>query len=115
MEFVVKAFRAPDAVVALQLQAADEADARKQAAGRGYAVLAVRASGGLRTRLARRSRFPLVLFSVELLALVDAGLTLTDAMETLAEKEDRPDNAKVLKEVVRQLYEGRPPYCSLPR
>ena len=108
MEFVVKAFRAPDAVVALQLQAADEADARKQAAGRGYAVLAVRASGGLRARFARRSRFPLVLFSVELLALVDAGLTLTDAMETLAEKEDRPDNAKLLREVVRQLYEGRP-------
>ena len=107
MEFVVKAFRAPDAVVALQLEAADEADAKAQAAGQGYAVLAIRAKSGLRARLAMRGHFPLSLFSVELLALIDAGLTLSDAMETLAEKEDRADNAKILKHVVAQLYEGR--------
>ena len=107
MEFVVKAFRAPDAVVALQLEAADEADAKAQAAGQGYAVLAIRAKAGLRARLVPRSRFPLMLFSVELLALVDAGLTLTDAVETLAEKEDRADHAKILRSVVALLYEGR--------
>ena len=107
MEFVVKAFRAPDAVVALQLEAADEADAKAQAAGQGYAVLAIRAKAGLRARFGGRSRFPLMLFSVELLALIDAGLTLSDAVETLAEKEDRADNAKILKQIVTQLYEGR--------
>jgi general secretion pathway protein F len=107
VEFVVKAVRAPHAVVALELEAADETDAKAQAAGQGYAVLAVRAKTGLRARFAPRGRFPLMLFSVELLALVDAGLTLSDALETLAEKEDRADNAKILKQVVVQLYEGR--------
>jgi general secretion pathway protein F len=107
VEFVVKAFRAPHAVVALELEAADEADAKAQASGQGYAVLGVRAKTGLRARLAGRSRFPLMLFSVELLALIDAGLTLSDAVETLAEKEDRSDNAKILRQIVAQLYEGR--------
>jgi general secretion pathway protein F len=107
VEFVVKAFRPPQAVVALQLEAADEADARAQASAKGYAVLGIRAKGGLRARLAGRHRFPLVLFSVELLALVDAGLTLTDALETLAEKEERADNGAVLRQIVAQLYEGR--------
>ena len=107
MEFVVKAFRAPNAVVALDLEAADEADARSQAAGKGYAVLGVRAKSGLRARLARPHRFPLMLFSVELLALVDAGLTLADALETLAEKEERADSAMVLRQIVAQIYEGR--------
>jgi general secretion pathway protein F len=107
VEFVVKAFRAPHAVVALELEAADEADAKAQASGQGYAVLGVRAKTGLRARLAGRSRFPLMLFSVELLALIDAGLTLSDAVETLAEKEDRSDNAKILRQIVVQLYEGR--------
>jgi general secretion pathway protein F len=107
VEFLVKAFRAPDAVVALQLEAADEADAKAQAASQGYAVLAIRARAGLRARFGQRSRFPLMLFSVELLALVDAGLTLSDAVQTLAEKEDRADNAKILRHIVAQLYEGR--------
>ena len=107
MQFVVKAFRAPDAVVALDFEAANEADARSQAAGKGYAVLGVRAKTGLRSRLARPHRFPLMLFSVELLALVDAGLTLTDALETLAEKEERADSAAVLRQIVAQIYEGR--------
>jgi general secretion pathway protein F len=107
VQFVVKAVRAPHAVVALQLEAADEADAKAQAAGQGYAVLAVRAKAGLRARFAPRGHFPLMLFSAELLALIDAGLTLSDAVETLAEKEDRADNAKILKHVVAQLFEGR--------
>jgi general secretion pathway protein F len=107
VQFEIKAFRAPDAIVALQFDAADEADAKAQAVGKGYAVLAVRPRGGLRARLGGRSRFPLLLFSLELLALIDAGLTLTDAVETLAEKEDRSDNAKILKQVLGQLYEGR--------
>jgi general secretion pathway protein F len=107
VEFVVKAFRAPQAVVALELEAADEADARSQAAGKGYAVLGIRAKSGLRARLAGRHRFALLLFSVELLALIDAGLTLTDALETLAEKEERADNAAVGRPIVAQHDEGR--------
>ena len=108
MQYVVKAFRAPHAVVALELDAADEADAKAQVAGKGYAVLGVRPkAAALGTRLARRGRLPLVLFTMELLALIEAGLTLSDAIETLAQKEAQPENAAVLKQVMKQLFEGR--------
>ena len=108
MQFEVKALRPPDAIVALRLEAADLGDARAQAGAQGYAVLAIRARQSWRSWLApRRGHFQLALFSQELLALIDAGLTLTDAVETLAEKEERAESAKLLKQIVVHLYEGR--------
>jgi general secretion pathway protein F len=107
MHFEVKALRA-DGVIALVLDAADEADARAQAAAQGYTVLAVRARQSWQawTRW-RRARFPLILFSQELLALLDAGLTIVDAVETLAEKETRAEARKTLRQIIADLYEGR--------
>ena len=108
MQYEIKALRAAEAV-ALQLEALDEADARSQAGALGYTVVAVRGKQNLRAWMGgRRARFPLTLFSQQLLALISAGLTLADAVETLAEKEDRPESRKVLKQIVAQLYEGRP-------
>jgi general secretion pathway protein F len=52
-------------------------------------------------------RFPLVLFSQELLALLDAGLNLVEAVETLAEKEQRPETRKLLDQLIHTLYEGQ--------
>lgn len=115
MRFEVTALRMED-VVALTLDAADESDARAQAAAQGYNVLAVRAH---RTLLAwagrRRARFPLILFSQELLALLDAGLTVVDAVETLAEKETRPEARKTLRQIIADLYEGRTLSSALQR
>lgn len=107
MRFEVKALRA-DEVVALVLDAADEGDAKAQAVAQGYAVLAVRAKQSWQawTRR-RRAHFPLILFSQELLALMSAGLTVVDAVETLAEKETRPGARKLLRQIIADLYEGR--------
>lgn len=107
MHFEVKALRA-DEVVALVLDAADEGDAKAQAVAQGYAVLAVRAKQSWQawTRR-RRAHFPLILFSQELLALMSAGLTVVDAVETLAEKETRPGARKLLRQIIADLYEGR--------
>ena len=107
MHFEVKAMRA-DAVVALALDAADAADAQAQAQAQGYTVLAVRATQSWKVWATRRRvPFPVVLFSHELLALLGAGLTVVDAVETLAEKETRPDTRKTLRQIITDLYEGR--------
>lgn len=108
MKFEIKAVRTPDSVVALTLDAVDERDAKAQAGAQGYSVLTVKPKQSLREwALPRRGQFPLMLFSQELLALMNAGLTVVDGIETLAEKEARPESSKILKQIVSHLYEGR--------
>jgi general secretion pathway protein F len=109
MRFDIKAVRDDVGVAALTFDAANEADARSQAKAQGYDVLAIKSRQlGLRRGSGGNARFPLALFSQELLTLLDAGLTLVESMETLAEKEQRPETKQVLKQVIAQLYEGRP-------
>lgn len=108
MQFEVKAVRVPGGVVALSLDAIDERDAKAQAGAQGYAVLTVKAKQSLQAWVRpRRIQFPLLLFSQELLALMNAGLTVVEGVETLAEKEARPDARQILQQIVAQLYEGR--------
>ena len=57
---------------------------------------------------ARRARFPLMLFTQELIALLDAGLTLTESLETLAEKESRPESRQLIERLLVAMREGRP-------
>jgi general secretion pathway protein F len=108
MQFELKAVRAPESIVALSLEAVDESDARAQAGAQGYTVLSARAKLSLHAWLRpRRSRFPLMLFSQQLLALMNAGLTVVNAVATLAEKEARSEYRAILQQIVAQLYEGR--------
>jgi general secretion pathway protein F len=108
VQFELKGVRSTGGVTALSLDAIDERDARAQADAQGYRVLAVRAKQSWQTWLRpRRGKFPLLLFSQELLALMNAGLTVVEGVETLAEKEARPESRKVLLQLVAQMYEGR--------
>jgi general secretion pathway protein F len=110
MFYEIRALRDTGVITALSVEALDESDATGKAAQLGYVVLSVR----LQKRWAgvwpgrRRVRFPLVLFSQELLALLGAGLTLVEAIETLAEKEHHPEIKKVLEGVIARLREGHP-------
>lgn len=70
-------------------------------------VAPVRRLSGLGPGLPRRREFPLVLFSQELATLVNAGLSLITALESLAEKEQDAATRKVLTSLVRLLYEGK--------
>lgn len=109
MRYQVKAIRDGEGVLALALEAADETEAIRQAKSQGYVILAIkRNQSWLGWLESRRARFPLALFSQELLALLDAGLTLVEAIEALAEKEQRPETQKLLRQVIATLYEGRP-------
>ena len=109
MRYEMKALREGEGILALALEAADETEAVRQAKSQGYAILAIRQKHSWRGWLEnRRVRFPLMLFSQELLALLDAGLTLVEAIEALAEKEHRPETQKILRQVIASLYEGHP-------
>ena len=108
MRFRVKAVGKQAGVVSVVLDAPTPADARRLAEHQGLRVLGLHAERGLRgLNLRRREAFPLVLFSQELSTLLNAGLALIDALESLAEKEADPQARKVLVDLVRLLYEGK--------
>lgn len=84
MRFALKAVEPSGQVVDLRLEAADDAAARELARSRGYAVLRL-SRAGLPALPVRRQRFDATLLSVELLALLDAGLNVVEALQALAE------------------------------
>src|SRR3990172_2165156 len=87
MKFQVKALRDANDVVSVVFDAADEADAERQAKLSGLALLSLKRAAWNFDIFTRRTRFPLALFAQELLALLEAGLTLVESIEGLAEKE----------------------------
>lgn len=106
MLFQIRAL-GPQGRKTLTLEAADADQAAAQVRGQGYQVLTVSANAGVTARWqARRSRFPLVLFTRELMALLGSGLALSEALQTLAEKESRAETRQILDGVVRHLFEG---------
>ena len=109
MRFELKTIAPAGNVEAVDFQAPDETTARRSLEGRGYTVLSVRAKRGL--GLPWRSaaeRFPVPLFSQELRVLINAGLPLVEAVETLAEKEKRADFKAVLERLATVMREGQP-------
>jgi general secretion pathway protein F len=112
MRFEVKAVKSAmksnGAVVSLSLEARDDRDADQQARSQGYLVLGVRRAGSLSLPSALgAARFPLVLFTQELLALLRSGISLVEALETLNEKESKAGTAAVLAGLLARLREGQ--------
>lgn len=90
----------------VELEAASTEDAISQAVRAGWRVVAVDApktSHGLR----RAKRFPLLIFSQELLALLQAGLNLVEAIATLHKKEADAAAKHLLATILERLREGR--------
>lgn len=96
-------------VVQLQIEAEDVEQARSKATEQGLKVVSIRSQGSALRGIAwrREAAFDLVLFSQELTTLLNAGLPLIDALESLGEKAPGAGARKVLEALVRQLYEGR--------
>jgi len=92
----------------IEVQGPDAAAAMRRASSRGLHVLAVEGAASGATQVTRRNvKFPLMLFSQELLALLEAGLNLTEALATLLAKERQPAVKQVLQAMVQDLAEGR--------
>jgi general secretion pathway protein F len=109
MRFDVKVVSGRAAPTVITVEALNAKDAATQAKGLGYTVLGTVQQGMSVGRLLhRRSRFPVLLFSQELVALLNAGLTLVEAIQVVAEKEARADIARVLDRVLCALKDGLP-------
>ena len=107
MLFKLTVYRQPDGVTSVSIDAADEPAAMQQALASGYAVLSAQPAGGWTLRSRRSGKFPLLLVSQELLALLSAGLNLVEAFETLAEKEQDGGTKSMLDRILAELYSGK--------
>lgn len=113
MNFAIRAL-GPNGVESLHIEAATQAEVCRQLAVRQLQPLAispVEASQGSRwikqLKTPRNTPFDLLLFTQELLALLEAGLSLSEALEALYEKEKRPATAAVLDALRGRLAEGQ--------
>lgn len=110
MKFDVKGLGHSGQVLSLSLEAANAGEAERKARIQGIDVISVRAAsfGFAAVNSARRraGRIDLLLFAQELLALLEAGLSLVEATEALVEKEQAPESRRVLEGIIGALYEG---------
>ena len=106
MQFDVRTLSPDMAIGQMVVDGRDEADARRQVEARGLFVSAITPrSSGLRAGKAKA--LSLVLFSQELLALLNAGLGVVEALEALLEKESAPATRGVLERLLAGLREGQ--------
>jgi general secretion pathway protein F len=94
MKFQIIAVDAGRNIVSLGLQAATASIARDTASKQGLTVLSVRSRALALPRLRGEAAFPISLFSIELMALLEAGLNLVEALQTLSEKEVIPNGRR---------------------
>lgn len=135
MNFAIRAIGS-HGIETLHVEAASQEDAVRQVANRRLRPLSITVSGKLagRNMFARfgtkaHSSFDLLLFSQELLALLEAGLTLTESLDALQEKERHPGVVALFVALRSRLGEGQrfaaalaaqpevfpPLYCGLMR
>jgi general secretion pathway protein F len=105
MEYQVKAVKGKEMVL-LSISAIHVDDALAQVKARGFTPINAKSNSS--TSTSRQSkRFPLALFSQELLALLEAGLNLVEAIETLTEKEEGNQIKQTLDALLQALYQGQ--------
>jgi general secretion pathway protein F len=106
MEFQVKALEGGRGVVSRVLSAVDETDARRQLALQDLRIISLAPIRRLRLR-GRQPQLQLAVFSQQLVSLLDAGLSLVEALEALAERTGTSGSHSVLDRVLGRLYEGQ--------
>ena len=105
MEYQVKAVQGRTMVL-LNVTAMHAEAAMEQVKAKGYTPIAAQALSQAFFR-GKNKPFPLSLFSQELLALLEAGLNLVEAIETLTEKEQRQEIKQTLDALLQSLYQGQ--------
>lgn len=105
MEYQVKAVKGREMVL-LSITADHVKDALAQVKNRGYVPISASEKSTKHIKRAR-TKFQLSLFSQELLALLDAGLNLVEAIETLAIKDEHNEAKVILDALLEALYQGQ--------
>lgn len=97
-----------------QIDAASMQEAIHQVERQGYTVLHAQSGAGFdflrffSDGLASKSvAFPLVLFCQEFRSLFDAGLSVTDVLQTLIEKESQDSTKQILQQLLGAIQEGK--------
>src|SRR5580765_1056441 len=106
MEYRVKALDGGRSVVSRVLDAVDEGDARRKLELQDLRIISlapIRRLGLLR----RQPQLQLAVFTQQLVSLLDAGLSLVEALEALAERAGTLGTHSVLDRVLTRLYEGQ--------
>lgn len=108
MRFQLKALSESGRLVESWIEAESQEMARTQALGQGLTVVSIQPEAPpTRRYLARRQKFSLLLFSQHLVSLLQAGLTVVEALEALAENEARQSaELAVLGEVLAGVKRG---------
>ena len=112
MQYNISVITTDNRMQQIQLEASDEVQARVQAELLGHYVSSVKpAAWSLASLLpglnASGGGFSLLLFSQELLALLQAGLNIVEALEALHEKEINPQIEDLYKHMLHGLREGK--------
>ncbi|MGH8305650.1 MAG: type II secretion system F family protein [Steroidobacteraceae bacterium] len=106
MEFRIKALDGSCSVISCVVDAVDEPDARRQLAVRELKVISLEPMRRLR-RLFQAPHLQVAVFSQQLVSLLEAGLSLVEALEALAQKESNTTTKRTLDRILARLYEGQ--------
>jgi len=106
VEFRIKALDASASVVSCVIDAVDEADVRRQLALRELKIISLEPVRRLR-RLFQAPQLQIAVFSQQLVSLLEAGLSLVEALEALAQKESNAGTKHTLDRILARLYEGQ--------
>jgi general secretion pathway protein F len=107
MQYRIRAL-SPDRLISqITVDALDEQDARRQVEMRGLFAAEVQRVARLRSRGIAVRHWSLVLFSQELLALLEAGLSIVEGLEALAEKEANEGVRSILERLLSGLRDGK--------
>jgi general secretion pathway protein F len=111
VKYLLRVFDAAGVLQTISVDGDTSDGAASIARSRGLRVISVRVQGSARRRLAVRTALPgtkfnVELFARELAALIDAGVSVIDALRTLGSNERREASAEVYRGLLRQLEEG---------
>lgn len=107
MKFRIRALDKHQTLHVLTINAVSKDMAASQVRADGLELLSLKSEGlNLRWRSPKTVGFDATLFSEELLALISAGLSLMEAIETLQSKSNARDSQRVLEQLGSRLKEG---------
>lgn len=106
MKFRIRGLSEGNQIQTLKLDALDIEDARRQAEDKYLRPLSIKRLADSQLGLRSTKAFSLILFSQEMLALLEAGLSIVESIEALCEKEATSANRLVLERLLGHLHEG---------
>lgn len=105
MQYQVRALDSQQQIQTLLLEALDESDVRAQVLAQR--LMPVSLAPRRRLRSGSGTAFRLLLFAQELQALLAAGLSVIESLDTLVEKDPLPARSAVLSRLAQHLREGQ--------